>query len=398
MPNLLYLCHRIPFPPNKGDKIRSFHILKELAKHYSISLGAFIDDENDIQYIDELKKYCVDVFTIVLNPKLQRLRSLKGLLSRRALSVEFYDDPSFRDWVRRTSIQITPSAVFIYSSTMAQYLDVIKAGPRLVIDYVDVDSEKWRAYAEAKQWPLSVIYQRECELLGNFEREMVEKSHYNVFVSNAEAELFNSLLDERSAKVAHVNNGVDLEYFRPSDALLNPYPKDKRICVFTGAMDYWANVNAVTWFATEVFPMLSQKLGDLEFWIVGSRPTAEVMKLASRQGIHVTGSVADIRPYLQYANLAVAPMLIARGVQNKVLEAMAMERPVIGTSAAFEGLSTPPEYHTMIADDPNSFREKCETALTGGLKLDYGALGRKYVVTAHDWRTNMDKLVQLLEP
>jgi polysaccharide biosynthesis protein PslH len=395
MGNLLFLCHRIPFPPNKGDKIRSFNILKYLANHYSIYLGTFIDDPNDAQYVDELRGYCAEIHTVALNPSVRKFASLRGVLTNSALSVEFYADPTFRHWVTQTATRINPVVTFVYSSTMAQYLDSITTNTLRVIDYVDVDSDKWRAYAEAKAWPLSAIYRREWKLLGQFEREVAAKADHCVFVSPAEADLFKSMIKSPVNNISYVNNGVDLNYFRASDSLSNPYPRGPA-CVFTGAMDYWANVDAVTWFATQIFPALRQTFNNLEFWIVGSRPAPAVKKLAASAGVHVTGSVPDIRPYLQHAGLAVAPMRIARGVQNKVLEAMAMGCPVVGTSAAFEGLSISPAYDAMIADKPADFRARCAAALTKTLPGDYGAIGRDYVVAAHDWTTNMTKLLTLL--
>ena len=396
MPNLLFLCHRIPYPPNKGDKIRSFHFLRALAKRYLISLATFVDDPNDAQYLSALAPYCARICAVPLHPTFRRLRSLRGLLSGKALSVEFYDHPEIWNWLRREVVQNPPDAVFVYSSPMAQYLSVVDDTACRVIDFVDVDSEKWRAYAAAKPWPTKLIYQLEAERLGRFERSWVKSSTHCVLVSKAEAQLFNSLLDVPSKNVSYVDNGVDLDYFSPDAHLLNPFPRDRNIIVFTGAMDYWANVDAVTWFAREIFPQVRATLSASEFWIVGSRPTQSTQRLGAIEGVTVTGRVDDIRPYLQHAGIAVAPMRIARGVQNKVLEAMAMAKPVIGTTAAFEGLHLPEAYGAVTSDGVPEFARLCVEALSESSISHFGASGREYVERHHSWARSTEKLLSLL--
>jgi len=318
------------------------------------------------------------------------------MITGRPLSVEYYDDTRFREWIVQTSNRIKPDIVFAYSSTMGQYLDAANSHAKTVVDYVDVDSEKWRAYADAKSWPISAIYRREWHRLGEFERKLALTTSHCVFVSRAEADLFSSLLDIPVSNMSYINNGVDLNYFKRSCERPNPYSPGKQICVFTGAMDYWANVDAVTWFTNHVFPTLRRRVSSLEFWIVGSRPPAAVSRLARFEGVHVTGAVSDIRPYLQHASIAVAPMRIARGVQNKVLEALAMGCVVVGTHAAFEGLSMPDEYASMMADDAIDYQETCIAALSKSSRHDYVSIGCEFVKTAHDWDINMRKLIDLL--
>ncbi|MGH8597070.1 MAG: TIGR03087 family PEP-CTERM/XrtA system glycosyltransferase, partial [Gammaproteobacteria bacterium] len=277
-----------------------------------------------------------------------------------------------------------------------QYLDEVEPGTKRVIDYVDVDSEKWRVYGAAKPWPLRTLYRREWRRLGQFERSLVRHVDHCIFVSAPEAALFQAQLDTPASNVSFVNNGVDLQYFDPALNYLNPYPSSTPICVFTGAMDYWANVDAVEWFAKAIFPALKARVADLEFWIVGARPTPAVRILEAVAGIHVTGSVPDVRPYLRHATLAVAPMRIARGVQNKVLEAMAMDIPVIGTHAAFEGLAPPPSFAPLRVDDAHEFARHCETMLRAAGAYPVCLGGREYLKEAHDWRTSMAQLRNLM--
>lgn len=396
MPKLLFLCHRLPYPPNKGDKIRSFHILSTLARHYSIALGTFIDDAEDEQHVAAIVPFCAEVCVVRINPRQRRLRSLFGLLTGRALSVEYYNHPDLHRWVESITRNFGAEFAFAYSSTMAQYMRGLDPAVTRIIDFVDVDSEKWRAYAAAKPWPMSYVYRREWKRLGQYERGFAASGARCVFVSESEAALFNSLLDARSPNVFHVDNGVDLGYFDAAANFSNPYTSDRRVIVFTGAMDYWANVDAVDWFVSRVFPQIKVHVAAAEFWIVGARPTGAVKALSGVPGVHVTGTVEDIRPYLKHACVAVAPMRIARGVQNKVLEAMAMRKAVIGTTAAFEGLRLPSEYAPMVIDDPEIFAVRCIELLRGNLKHDHSVQGHHYVERRHDWDRNMQKLLALL--
>ncbi len=401
MESLLFLCHRIPYPPNKGDKIRSYHILKFLAERYRVLLGTFIDDPVDRQYVDKLQPLCAALEVVEISPRSRRVQSLTGLLSGEALSLPYYRDRGLAAWVARMMATEKPSVIFAYSSPMTQYmLGATCRGARRVVDFVDVDSEKWRAYAAMKSWPMSWVYAREAARLLAFERDVAAQVDACVFVSGDEARLFETLRGGPGGNVHAVNNGVDLAYFAAAGALPNPYPAGPPVLVFTGAMDYWANVDAVAWFARDILPNIQARVSAVEFWIVGTRPTPEVLQLARLPGVHVTGAVPDIRPYIAHARASVAPMRIARGVQNKVLEAMAMGRPVVGTRAAFEGLDVEARYRGLAADEADAFADRCVSLLCGEDDADAAALGdigRTYVAAHHDWDTNMHQLHSLME-
>lgn len=396
MDSLLFLCHRIPFPPNKGDKIRSFHILKFLSERYRVLIGTFVDDPADLPHVARLHEYCSAVHVVEIQPRVRRLSSLRGLLRGEALSLPYYRDPGLAAWVESMHRLERPAIAFAYSSPMAQYL----AGPawadtRRVVDFVDVDSEKWRAYATMKQWPASFVYAREADRLLDFERKTASEVDACVFVSGDEARLFERLRGAAGDNVHAVNNGVDLGYFAAGGALANPYPPGVPVLVFTGAMDYWANVDAVCWFRQSILPAIVRERPDVQFWIVGTRPTPAVRQLAEEGRVFVTGAVEDIRPYIAHASVAVAPMRVARGVQNKVIEAMAAGRPVVGTSAAFEGLDIEAPYRIQVADDADAFVARCLSTLNDA-DARLGDLGRHYVATHHDWNTNMSQLHALM--
>ena len=392
MEALLYLVHRIPFPPNKGDKIRSFHFLNQLRQRYRIHLGAFVDDPEDAKHSEMLSDLCADINLQPLNPMIRRVCSTKGLLTAQALSLPYYSNSSMRHWVNETIRTRGIKKAFIFSSTMAQYV-IGQPGLRSWIDFVDVDSDKWRQYAAKKSGVSRFIYNREAEKLLQYERAISSQAERSFFVSEREADLFKQLSPETADRIDFINNGVDVDYFSPEHARTNPYSKDDPVIVFTGAMDYWANVDAVCWFAKEVMPDILRTMPQAQFYIVGSKPTKEVEALGHLMNIHVTGRVEDVRPYLAHANLVVAPMRIARGIQNKVLEGLSMNKPIVATMAAMEGIEMIEGIDVDVADSPEAFA----TAALHRLKTSSThTANRKFVEARFSWESSGEKLLSLL--
>lgn len=395
MRGLLYLTHRIPYPPNKGDKIRSFHLLQHLSKRYRVYLGTFIDDEEDWQYEDEVRKYCQDVCVVRLNPLSARIRSLFALFGNDPLTLAYYRDARLMQWIKALFSNESIQDIVVFSSAMAQYVEHL-SGCRRIIDFVDVDSDKWRQYALSKQWPFSRIYHRESRYLLNYERKVAEEFSHSTFVSEKEAELFRQLAPDAASKTTFFNNGVDTDFFSPQRSYLNPYPAAKKVLVFTGAMDYWANIDAVSWFANSVFPAIRTKQPDVDFYIVGAKPARPVQMLADLPGIYVTGAVEDIRPYLIHAAVAVAPLRIARGIQNKVLEAMAMQKPVVVSVQAMEGIHAVSEKELIVAGDAGDFAEQILLLLDSDEQVTMGRLARERVLQDYTWPANLSRIDALL--
>lgn len=395
MEDLLLLIHRIPYPPNKGDKIRSYHLLKHLAQHYHVHLGTFIDDPDDWQYVDTVKPWCASSHFAKLNPRTARVRSLGALMAGRALTLDYYRDAGLHAWVARTMQQYPIKRVLVFSSAMAQYAPA-DTGMRRVIDFVDIDSDKWRQYADKKSWPMSWVYRREGRELLRYERQVAQDFDASLFVSQAEAQLFKQLAPESASKIGHFNNGVDTDFFSPHHIYPNPYPGYEAAIVFTGAMDYWPNVDAVQWFAHEIFPAVLAQHPAAAFYIVGSRPMTQVQALGALPGIRVTGTVADVRPYLAYARIAVAPLRIARGIQNKVLEAMAMAKPIVVSPQALEGIAAEPGRELLLAENAAAY----SAALTMLLAQPNDAIGRAArakVEATFGWASNLACVDALLE-
>lgn len=396
MEHLLYLVHRIPYPPNKGDKIRSYHLLRHLASRYHVHLGTFVDDPNDWQYVETVKGLCASTHFAALNPLKARIRSLGALLTNGVLSVDYYRNAELQQWVNQTVSAHGISRILVFSSPMAQFvMDYPEA--RRIIDFVDIDSDKWRQYAEKKPWPMSWLYGHESRQLLDFERHVAQRFDASLFVSKPESEMFRQLAPESKERIGYFSNGVDTDYFAPSHSLANPYTDGKPAIVFTGAMDYWPNVDAVQWFADDIFPSILRAQPDAQFYIVGARPSTQVQGLASRPGIHVTGTVPDVRPYIACATVAVAPLRIARGIQNKVLEAMAMARPVVVSPQALEGISAEPGRDIVLAAEATEFVEAV-TALLRRPDQEIGLRAREKVIARYGWTSNLSQVDALLDP
>ncbi|HEY0065164.1 MAG TPA: TIGR03087 family PEP-CTERM/XrtA system glycosyltransferase [Telluria sp.] len=395
MENLLLLIHRMPYPPNKGDKIRSYHLLKHLAQHYRVHLATFVDDEDDWQHVPTVQALCASSHFGKLNPVSGKLRSLAALGSKRSLSFDYYRSGEMQAWVDQTMAAHKIERVLVFSSPMAQYAEAYPQARR-VVDFCDVDSDKWRQYADQKPWPMSWLYRREANTLLAYERHVAATCDASLFVSDPEAELFRKLAPESAAKIGYFNNGVDTDYFSPERTYERPYGPDERALVFTGAMDYWPNIDAVQWFATEIFPQLFKATPALRFYIVGARPTAAVSALGQLPGVTVTGTVPDVRPYIHHAEVTVAPLRIARGIQNKVLEAMAMARPMVVSPQALEGIDATPGSELLLADGAQAFIATL-SALVATPNAALGGAARSKVERQYSWPSNLARIEARLE-
>lgn len=392
MENLLFLAHRIPYPPNKGDKIRSYHLLKYLAADFNVYLGTFIDDPEDWQHTGTLDALCADTCYQGLQPLHAKVKSLQGLLTGEALSLPYYQNQPMQDWVDRTIKTHAIKKVLVFSSVMARFVNDAH-DVDMVVDFVDVDSDKWRQYAAKKTGLSRWVYQREAKYLFDYELKTAQRAKTNVFVSEQEAALFKSLAPSVSDRTGHINNGVDTDYFSPDLAFNSPYQADEEALVFTGAMDYWANVDAVVWFAKNVFPLLEKNYPNLKFYIVGGKPSKDVQELAGNKNVIVTGRVDDVRPYVAHARLAVAPLRIARGIQNKVLEAMAMGKHVVATSAAMEGIPYHESLAVSVADEADAMARQLDELLQAE---PAASANRDFVKTLFSWEQNARQLSALL--
>lgn len=311
--NILFIAHRIPFPPNKGDKIRSFHELQFFSSFYNIDLVCFCDSPGDVIYVEKLKQYCRTVTYFPLKRYTSLFRGLISFLKGRSISIGCYKDRKVDAAIEILIKNNHYKFVLCYSSQVAQYAHNIDS-PK-VIDFIDVDSDKWKQYAEKSHFPLNFIYRTEFKRLAQYEKEIWKEFSLSVFSTKQELKLFQG--KDALDKLSVMGNGVDHQFFSPQIC------KREKYLIFTGAMNYFPNIDAVLWFSQTIFPEILKYDPEIRFYIVGSNPTEQILKLAS-ENIIVTGFVDDIRPYIARAAVAVYPLRIARGIQNKILEAMSM--------------------------------------------------------------------------
>jgi sugar transferase (PEP-CTERM/EpsH1 system associated) len=396
---ILYLCHRIPYPPNKGDKIRSFNEVRYLAARHELDLLCLADDPGDLKYRAELEKICRRVEVFPLDSTRAKARGLLSLAKGNSLSAGYFYQRDMQQCCDRWLQEGDYDAILCFSSPMAEYLFRAAPqgkGPRRVMDFCDVDSDKWLQYAAESRAPMSWLYRLENRRLADYERRIYRAFDQSLLISEAEALLFRGICPE-AREVAVIPNGVDYDYFSPDRQGARVLPVDTPNLVFTGAMDYHANVDGVLWFCREIWPLLKKDFPTLRFTIVGGKPTPEVLALAKLDGVAVTGFVDDVRPYYRDTDVCVIPLRLARGVQNKVLEALAMGKAAVATTKANAGIQAEDSTHLRLADTPEEFAAAVAALLRDrGQRERLGENARRFVTECYDWATNMEKLEKLL--
>lgn len=388
---ILYLCHRIPYPPDKGDKIRAFHQIRALAERHEIDLFTLADDPADVQRGEPLRQYCRDVTVVKLNARWARIRALPYLLTSTALTIPYFGSAELQRRVHQALTQRSYDRIFVYCSAMAQYVESVNKIP-MVVDLVDVDSNKWTQYATFTKFPFSAVYSREGRTLAGFERRVCERSAAVVVTTDREARLLRDISPD--ARVHVIPNGVDTEFFRAAPVA----PQAANTIGFTGDMAYFPNQEAVIHFARNVLPLIRESVPDAGFLIVGRSPSPEVQALSGMPGVEVTGFVPDVRTHLSRMRVSVAPFSIAAGIQNKILEAMSYELPVVATSRASQGLTQAAAAGVEIADTPREMAAAIVRLLRNPeMAREKGRQSRRIVAGEYSWPQSLDQLVQLLE-
>jgi sugar transferase (PEP-CTERM/EpsH1 system associated) len=389
---ILLLTHRLPYPPNRGDKIRTFNVLEHLAKGHELFLACPVDDEKDLAYVPELERRCARVLTGLIDGRSKALSGLRALLTGTSISVRHFHDADLQRRIDELLDSQDIDAVFCISSAMAEYYFRSRHRPGKLkqalrfMDLIDVDSYKWRQYVERTRAPKSWIYSYEAARLAAYERQIANDFDRLFVVSAQEREYMPA--GARTDHLHALSNGVDLEYFAQ-----RAVPHGPPTLVFTGVMDYWPNVQGVQWFADAILPRIVATRPDVRFVIVGSKPTEEVLKLSQRPGIEVTGFVDDVRVYVAGAAVCVVPLKIARGLQNKVLEAMAMGKAVVCTSQALEGIRATDGTEVIVADDDAGFAAQVLDLLGKPERAaEIGRQARRRMERDYSWEANLRQL------
>jgi sugar transferase (PEP-CTERM/EpsH1 system associated) len=382
--NVLFLSQRVPYPPNRGDKISTWRLIERMRRAHRVRVVAFAHDDGDRRAARQLEELG---FEVVVFPPTPRWRAMPELLGDRPLTLAVYGSRALQGEVDRCARSM--DLAYAYSSSMGAYF--MHHGLPRVMHFAELDSDKWRQYAQRTPFPFSWIYRREWRTLFAFERELAHAVDENVFCTTLEERIFRERIPGAPSMV--MRNGVDLRHYRPGDAAPDP-----GLIVFVGVMNYYPNVDGVQWFCERVLPDVRRRHPAARLAIVGSHPSRRVRALARREGVEVTGFVDDPRRWLARAAVSVAPLRIARGIQNKVLEAMAMGLPVVGTPSSTQGVDGLAGRDYLVAQ---TAEEQVE-AVCGLLReperaRELGRRARAFVEASYDWEECLRPLDSILE-
>ncbi len=395
--DVLFLAHRIPFPPDRGDKIRSHHILKAIAELAPVHVGCLSESEEDTAHEDALSDVAASYWMPPRSTPLA-VAGLQALLSGTPVSVTAFRESSLIRWVEQVIAAHQIETIYVFSGQMGQYIPDDFDG-RVVLDLVDVDSAKFEAYADQCSGPKRWLYKREGRLLSQVEHQLVCRAQTTLLISDAEAKLLQSRVGEVGV-IRAMGNGIDCQRYSPTvaHAVPSPFEGEGPHFVFTGQMDYPPNSDAVIRFAEDIFPAIRKESAKAQFHIVGRSPVSSVEKLARDGYVTVHGAVDDMLPFLAHADQIVVPLKIARGVQNKVLEAMSMARPVLLSPEAATGIAAKHAEHFVICETDEAFIEAALSLIDW--PDDAAILGknaRKFVCDWMSWPAALSDLPELLD-
>lgn len=393
---ILFLAHRSPYPPDRGDKIRSWHLLRHIAACAPTHLVALYDDARDVAHLPVLENVAASV---ALEPRQSsKLRaSARALLDGGSASVAAFASAAVQHHVDRLLATGRIKTIFAYSGQMAQFVPYKRDNIRFVMDFVDMDSAKFRDYARQARGLSAFANAQEAKRLFAFERAVAARADLSLFVSEAEATLFARETGLAAGMVGFIENGIDIDAYDPSQPRRAVACGEGPLIVFTGQMDYRPNVDAVEGFARHALPRIRAQSPAAHIAIVGRNPAAEVSALAALPGVMVTGEVADTRDWLAAADVVVAPLLLARGIQNKVLEAMAMAKPVVASPAAAEGIDAGAADGLIVAQDWNAQAAEILALLVNPARAKaLGRAARKRMIARYGWDARLAGLGAML--
>ena len=384
---ILFLTHRVPFPPDKGDRIRSYNIIKFLANSHTISLMSLAHEPVHADADETLRKYCGTVDIVKLFAWFSRVKSCCHLLTRQPLTLSAFYSRRFHTLVKEKIRDGKFDLIYIYSSSMAQYVLAADHIPKLM-DFVDVDSEKWFDYAAKAALPMKLVYYVEGRRLRCFEKAVTAHCDQVVFASERELKIFERIVPQGQALA--LPNGVKLSV-KPCRSW-----KENQL-VFVGAMDYFPNIDAMVYFTREILPLIQKQIPEVKLLIVGRSPSRQVRALNRLPHVVVTGTVEAVESYLRESAASVIPLRIARGIQNKILEAMANGVPVITTTAALEGIQASPGRDLLVGDNPQEFADLCVAVMRDkSLRQHLVHNALQLVRRDHNWNHNLGALNKIV--
>ncbi len=388
---ILFVCHRMPCPPSDGARVRAFHIIRHLARSHEVTVAAPVRSADELKGAEQLKQHCSAVITGPITGTAALARMVKNLATATPSSMGFFYSPQLATKIKQALSAKPFDMVFVYCSSVAHYVEGIE-GTVKVIDFVDMDSQKWLVYATAHRFPLSLGYWLEGIKLQRAEAAIARDFDLSMCVTPGELATLRSL--GVGSATGWFPNGVDLDYFAPTSE-----PHDPNAICFVGRMDYFPNQQAVIDFCNDVLPKVRKARPQASFAIIGAEPPRIVRELARRPGVTVTGTVADVRSFVRRSAVSVAPLKIARGVQNKILEAMAMGVPIVASPQTAGGVDAVPGQHLMVAADADAMAAAVIRLLSDEEERSRLArAARAHVERTYSWDGAMRQLDALLAP
>lgn len=387
---VLFVCHRVPYPPKRGGKIRPFNIIRHLAgRGHEVTVASLARSESEREEAAALEDHCAHTLIEVVANGLAWGRMLARVPTATPSSFGYFDSPPLRRKIEAELAARPYDLVFVHCSSVAPYVRHAKV-PTKILDFGDMDSQKWREYAAHRAFPQSLVYAVEAAKLERMERTLSQDFDLCTCTTRAELESLQRL--GATGLTDWFPNGVDTEYFAPA---AESY--DVNLVTFVGRMDYYPNQQAVQEFCAHVLPALRARRPQVRFEIVGADPPDSIRALARLEGVTVTGSVPDVRPYVTRAAATVAPLLIARGTQNKILESMAMGVPVVCSPAASGGVDAVPGQHLLVAENAKGYVD----ALAGLMdsveaRRALAQAARARVLQNHSWKGSMERLDEIV--
>jgi len=386
---IFFIGQRVPFPPDRGDKITTYNEIRHLSTKHEVHVFCLADGRRDLDNIPGLRRYAKSVTAVPVVGWASKLRALDAMLAGKPLSVAAFNEAKLHDAVARKFSELQPDLIIVYSCNVAQYAEHFPQVPR-IMQFAELDSSRWGQFARRSRLPLRWVYAIEERRFFAYERHIARTFSHALVCTAAEQRDFERLIP--GAPVSLVGNGVDLDYFRSTGVA-----KRSGSIVFTGVMDYFPNIDAVVWFCDEVLPIVQQQIPGAGLTICGSRPAAAVRRLAKRRGVTVTGRVPDTRPYMDEAELFIAPMRMARGIQNKLLEALAMGLPCVASQTAARGTVVQDGEGILAADDPEVFAEHVVRLLRdGAFRAAMASKARATAEANYRWEAQLTRLDQVI--
>ncbi len=400
MCEILFLSHRIPFPPDRGDKIRSHHILTRLAEIAPVHVATFADDEFDLAEEEKLAEIAAS-YKLVRRSKPLVLAGMQALALHSPVSLTAFHSAALKSYITEVLATRTICSIYAFSGQMGQYVPDSFMG-RVIVDFVDVDSAKFDAYAARKAGLRSWIDGREGRVLRAEEARLADRAHVSLLISDAEVALFKSRLPDAvraKAAVRSLPNGIDSASFDPAKVEGEPRMLEcagPRL-IFTGQMDYAPNIDAANRVMNSILPLVRKKIPGPTFHVVGRNPPAELLAHHGMDGCHVWGRVPDIRTWLKAADAALVPLDIGRGVQNKVLEAMSMALPVVLTPEAATGIGAEDGLQFQVESDESGLADAVVALMNDRHRARVmGAAARDYVVDKASWPAALSSLREIV--